>query len=115
MQLLSAFRTRFGWSALSGSWLQFPDVLDDLVDLRLAERRAERGHRTRLAVFDAITDKVVVSFCIHKLRPFPGCAAAIGVTPSTRDCEQLVDIDWRVVLRDGSRLRLSQAWRRSTS
>src|SRR6516162_3439222 len=36
---------------LDGSSLlrvQFPDVLNDLVDLRVAEHRAEGGHRARL-------------------------------------------------------------------
>src|SRR5262249_39617074 len=88
--------------------LQIVNVLDDLIDLRIAEHRTKSRHRARLSVLDAVTEKVVVALCIHELRPFPGGAAAMGVTPSTRGCEQLADIDWRVILRGGSRLRPSQ-------
>src|SRR5262245_34658311 len=88
--------------------LQIMDVFDDLVDLCVAERRAERGHHTRFAVLDAVTEKFVVSFCIHELRPFPGRAATVGVTKPACRCEQLVDIECRVIRRRGRRLRMSR-------
>ena len=47
-------RVRMGQVSPASSFvrLQFPDVFDDLVDLRIAERRVERRHRARLAVLD---------------------------------------------------------------
>jgi hypothetical protein len=47
---------------------RFPDVLDDLIDLRVAERRTERGHRARLAVLDKVADKVVVKLVAMRSR-----------------------------------------------
>src|SRR5215469_13064264 len=88
--------------------LQFPDVLDDLIDLRVAEHRSERGHRAHLTVLDTVAKKVVVALCIHELRSLARNAPPIVMTPTTGRCEQLADIDWRVILRSGRRLRLSR-------
>src|SRR5438309_11185095 len=88
--------------------LQFSDVLDDLIDLRVAEHRTERGHRARLAILDTVTNKLVISFCIHELRPLAGSAAAVGMTPPAGRCEQLFDIDLPVLQRRRARLRLSR-------
>jgi hypothetical protein len=72
---------------------QFPDILDDLVDLRVAEHQTECRHRARLSVLNTLPNKLVVSLCIHELRPLPGSAATIGMTPSAGCCEQLANID----------------------
>src|SRR5262245_1866443 len=99
------------WAGLADSSLarlQFTDVLDDLVDLRVAEHRAERRHGAHLAVLDAVANKVVVSFCVHELRALTESTATIRVTPPTCRTEQLADIDWRNVRRSVGRLPLSR-------
>src|SRR5262249_44011989 len=83
-------------SSLVGSSLvrlQFMDVLDDLVDLRVAERRTKRGHRARFTVLDTVAKKVVVTFCIHELWPLARSAATVGVTPPAGRYEQLATLN----------------------
>src|SRR5260370_17472165 len=77
--------------------LQFPDVLDDLVDLCVAEGRTECRHRARLAVLDAVANKVVASFRIHELWSLAAGPAAIGMTPPAGRSEQLLHIECSVV------------------
>src|SRR5215471_7394672 len=94
-------RRRMGPAGSSLVGLQFPDVLDYLVDLRIAEHRTECGHRAFLAILDAVANKVVVSLCIHELGTLARSAAPIGMTKTAGRREQLPDIDWRVILRRG--------------
>src|SRR3954471_285059 len=99
-----------GWIGSGGSALarlQGPDVFDDLVDLRVTEGCAECGHCARLAILDAVANKIVVARRIHQLRPLASGPAAIGVTKTAGPCEQLLDVE-SVVRRRGGRLRLNQ-------
>src|SRR5215475_13624717 len=85
--------------------LQFPDVLDDLVDLRITEGLTKGRHRTGLAVLDAVAEKIVVAARLHQLWPLPGRTAPVGMTPAAGRCEQLLDIEGSAVRRRGSLLR----------
>src|ERR1700751_2686283 len=72
--------------------LQCADVFYNLIDLCVREGCTEGRHRAFFCVCDAVAKKVVVSLCIHQLRPLAGAAAPIGVTKAARRCEQLFDI-----------------------
>src|SRR5579859_3790810 len=89
----------------SATRLQITDVFDDLVDLRIVKGRAESWHGAWLAVLDAVANKIVVSFCVHELRPLAGGAATVGMTPSAGRCEQPLDVQQLIARRGSGRLR----------
>src|SRR6516165_12613190 len=84
------------------------DVLDDLVDLRIAETGIERWHRAHLTILDTVAKKFVVTLCIHELRPLASSATSIGMAAATSRCEQLPGVEWCIVGRRGGRQGLSQ-------
>ena len=69
------------------------NVIDDCVDVGIAEHLAESGHCTLLTVLDAVAEEFVGSLRIHQLRALPGGTTAVAVAETAIRREQHLDVE----------------------
>src|SRR5438477_13199539 len=91
---------------MRSAFFEVADVADDRLDVVVAERGSERGHRARFAVLDAIGDLGIGERRACELRPLACRTAAIAVAPAAGAGEKLVHVELAFLV-----LRIY--WRRS--
>src|SRR5258708_37046870 len=72
--------------------LEMADVVDDALDLRVAERALEGRHRAFLAVLYAVDDEGVAALGARELWPFPVLAPAVLVAPAAPCGEEFIHL-----------------------
>src|SRR5260221_1035595 len=87
------------------------DIVDDALDLHVAERALEGRHRAFLAVLYAVDDEGVAALRARELGPFPGLAPAILVAPAASGGEEFIHlrVAHRLLFAGGEGSRPDQA------